>query len=60
MAKLKQLCNKFDVLNSRENYPSLDDYSPSQAVGHSSRGIWGKSQFYSALEEATRKPGMIG
>lgn len=62
MAKLKQFCNKFHVLNSRENYPciSLDDYSPSQAVGHSSGGIWGKSKIYRALEEGPQKPGMIG
>lgn len=38
----------------------LGEYSDSQAVEHSSRGILGKSKFYRVLEEATWKQHMIG
>lgn len=34
--------------------------SASQAVGHSSRGILGWSEFYRALEELPRKQGRTG
>lgn len=38
----------------------LEEYHASQAVEHYSGGIWGKSEFYGLLEEATQKQGMIG
>lgn len=58
MTKPKQFSNGFDVLYSREIIP-MDGGAqclPSpERSSRSSREIWGKSRFYSELEEATRK-----
>lgn len=49
--KLKQFCNEFDVLYSKENNPGLGEDSASQTVEHSTRRIWGKNEFQNAWEE---------
>lgn len=60
MTKIEQFSNGFDVLYLRENSPRIGGVRSLTAVAHCSRGIWGNSEFYRALEGATWKQGVIG
>lgn len=60
MIKLKQFSNEFDVLYSREDSPWMGECRAARAGEPSSWGIWGRSEFYRMLEEASSTQGMIG
>lgn len=53
------LTNELYVVFSEENNPWARENRASPAVEHCSRGIWGRREFYRALEAATWKQGLI-
>lgn len=59
MPKPKQPRNKFDMLDPRENSPQIGGALFLISSGVLFRGIWGKSEFYKALQAATQKQDMI-
>lgn len=57
MAKLKQFGNEFDALYSRESSPRIEGPQCHISSGTFLLGTLGKSEFYRALEAATRRQG---